>query len=536
MFIDNAQKKQCIMVLGMHRSGTSALSGVLHILGMDIGRDKMGAAEENPKGFFENNQITFLNDRVMHHLGFAWDDPFPFPSDWWQQDCLAEYQQQFIEILETEFATTQLIGFKDPRICVLLPWWQNILQQCHFTPSYPIIYRHPLEVAASLAKRNQFSVQKSVMLWMKHMLDAERYTRHSPRCILSFEQLLAHPAETLTRLISVLQLAFPVTIEERQQEIVRFLEKDLKHHTVTPQKDDASCLPLAQDYYHLLQQLSECSENDSLAILQKIDDLRSRYEEWRSWFCPKELHVTSLIVNHQKAEIHQLKNIAIQHYVAQMFIDTGLGFNGTQVIIKPIQGQERIIEFDLCNYTDLCYLRFDPVNAPAAIHLVSIELLGMDGERYPITTYQTNACHENGSNFIFDTNDPIITFASPAARLQKVVLTLEYVALGNAAYPYIYHKQTQQIQQQAQQIQQQAQQIQQQAQQHDEVIRRYEEKLSREIHSKTQLIQIQDDMIQTMENTLSWKITKPLRVIRNYSAIKQWADRIFTMFRGRNRP
>ena len=238
------------------------------------------------------------------------------------------------------------------------------------------------------------------------------------------------------------------------------------------------------------------------------------------------------LLHAKDVELYQLT----PHYTVQLFIDTSLGFNETQSITKQIQGQERTIEFDLGNYADLCYLRFDPANAPAAIHLVSIELLGMEGERYSISTYQTNACHQNGQNYIFDTNDPMITFASPAARLQKVVITLEYIALGNAAYPYIYHKQAQQIQQQAQQIQQQAQQIQQQAQQHDEVIRRYEEKLSREIHSKTQLIQIQDDMIQTMENTLSWKITKPLRVIRNYSAIKQWADRIFTMFRGRNRP
>ena len=71
----------------------------------------------------------------------------------------------------------------------------------------------------------------------------------------------------------------------------------------------------------------------------------------------------------------------------------------------------------------------------------------------------------------------------------------------------------------------------QQAQQHDEVIRRYEEKLSREIHSKTQLIQIQDDLIQTMENTLSWKITKPLRMIRNYPVLKCWFDGMFAPFR-----
>ena len=259
------------------------------------------------------------------------------------------------------------------------------------------------------------------------------------------------------------------------------------------------------------------------SMVRQIDLEKERYLLKRIF-----LNHYQFYVEHWGSPILMYRQLHHQKF-AQLFIDTGIGFNETQSISKPIHGQERTIEFDLGDYSDISNLRFDPANAPAAIHLVSIELLGMEGERYPITTYQTNACHQHGQNYIFDTHDPIITFASPAARLQKAVITLEYVALGNAAYPYIYHKQ-------AQQIQQQAQQIQQQTQQYDEVIRRYEEKLSREIHSKTQLIQIQDDLIQTMENTLSWKITKPLRAIRNYPALKRWADRMFTMFRERNRP
>lgn len=456
----NENQKNCLVILGMHRSGTSALSGVLNILGMSLGQQMMRSNEYNPKGYFENQPIVDLNDRIMDRLGFAWDDPFPFPENWQQQDFLAVYQHQFVEILESEFTTDQLIGFKDPRICILLPWWQQTLEKCNLTPYYPIIVRHPLEVAASLAKRDRFSVQKSVLLWMKHMLEAEFHTRNQPRCFLSFEQLLRQPVESLSRLASALQFSFPYPLEERKQEILRFLEKDLKHHTLT--EDATPCLPLAIDYYHLLQKLSECADHDSSAMFQKIDDLRTQYENLRTWFCPKELHGTALIVKHLQAEINSKQAEIRQlnpHYHAQLFVDTGIGFNEIQTIAMPVQGQEREIVFDLSSYHDIKTLRFDPLNDLTVLHLNSVQLMTAEGDAIFIDSYQTNACFQNGNNLLFDTPDPNILFSAPVEQAQKLVISLEYIALGQSAYPHLLSHKAQQLSQQAAELTQKDQQL-----------------------------------------------------------------------------
>ncbi len=261
------------------------------------------------------------------------------------------------------------------------------------------------------------------------------------------------------------------------------------------------------------------------------------------------------------AHVQHVFDTVRPHYAAQLFLDTGLGFNETQTMVMPVQGQEREIEFDLSAYRDLKTLRFDPLNDLTVLHLNSVQFMTADGSVLPVDDYQTNACYQKGNNLLFDTPDPNITFAAPVEQAQKVVISLEYIALGPVAYPYLLQEKNRQFIEQAQALQakdtelaQQAQALQakdtelaQQAQvlqskdaelaqqsralqerdqaiqQHNELIRRYEEKLSREIRSRTQLIQVQDDMIQHMENTLSWRITKPLRWLSNFKLLqRQW--------------
>ena len=54
--------QKCIVVLGMHRSGTSVLMGVLSMLGVELGLNLMAPTEGNPRGYFENQSICELND------------------------------------------------------------------------------------------------------------------------------------------------------------------------------------------------------------------------------------------------------------------------------------------------------------------------------------------------------------------------------------------------------------------------------------------------------------------------------------------
>jgi hypothetical protein len=77
--------EKCVLVLGMHRSGTSALTGILNILGADLGLNMMKAAEDNERGFFENRSIYNINEKILESLGSSWDSPFPLPENWWRE-------------------------------------------------------------------------------------------------------------------------------------------------------------------------------------------------------------------------------------------------------------------------------------------------------------------------------------------------------------------------------------------------------------------------------------------------------------------
>ena len=75
---------ECVVVLGMHRSGTSALAGILGLLGVHLGSKLLNApAEENAKGFCEHTGILDLQQTILLTLGSNWDDTRPLPAYWW---------------------------------------------------------------------------------------------------------------------------------------------------------------------------------------------------------------------------------------------------------------------------------------------------------------------------------------------------------------------------------------------------------------------------------------------------------------------
>ena len=184
--------RRVVVVLGMHRSGTSAVAGCLHRLGVDFGPRLMPATEDNPRGYFEHVDFVNLHDRLLLALGRAWDDTSPFPPGWWQGDALADrFCAEAVRLVQRDFADTPLWGFKDPRLCRLLPWWRLRWRELGCEPRFVIVRRPPLEVAASLGKREGFSAAKSHLLWLQHVLDAERETRGCPRVVIDFKAFVA---------------------------------------------------------------------------------------------------------------------------------------------------------------------------------------------------------------------------------------------------------------------------------------------------------------------------------------------------------
>jgi hypothetical protein len=183
-------KNRAIMVLGMHRSGTSAFTGVLSLMGVDLGARLLPASSSNPSGHWEHEEVVSVHDSLLMALGTKWDDPRALPAGWLKSEPAAAHREKLLEIIVRDFAGSPLWALKDPRLCKLLPLWISLLEELDCEPVWVLLARHPCESIRSLESREGFSREKSELLWLRYTLDAERETGHRNRLVITFDQLL----------------------------------------------------------------------------------------------------------------------------------------------------------------------------------------------------------------------------------------------------------------------------------------------------------------------------------------------------------
>ncbi|MNJ13177.1 glycosyltransferase [Pseudomonas alkylphenolica] len=269
--------KKIIIVLGMHRSGTSALTRGLSTLGVALGDALHPAGPDNPTGFWEDSDVIAINNQILGSLGSAHDRVGVIDANVFDLPDIQQIYQTAKELVEQKTASTSIWGMKDPRITRLLPFWKTLLDELGFKVSYVIALRNPLNVAASLTARNQLAPVKSYALWLEHMLQAVAYTQSENRLVVSYDNLLSDPYKQLLRISAALDLCTP-TQEQFDVYAGEFLDKGLRHG----QHNDDELLNnniepaiLAQTY----QLLRECALDelniDSAEFSQQLDTLMS---------------------------------------------------------------------------------------------------------------------------------------------------------------------------------------------------------------------------------------------------------------------
>lgn len=224
------KRQKAIIVVGMHRSGASALSGLLSILGVDFGSQLVTEHLDNPKSVQRSQDIIGVHDRLLSALNLTWNDLDPFPDNWWTDKSVRPFQEELSSIIGRDFGESELWALNDPRMCRLMPLWLQVFREVKAEPYFVHMIRNPIEVAESLRKRNGFSRRKSILLWMLHELDAEQWTRDHPRVFVSYKQLLQNWPGTVERISDGLGISFPVKIASIVEEVSDFLDLELKHH------------------------------------------------------------------------------------------------------------------------------------------------------------------------------------------------------------------------------------------------------------------------------------------------------------------
>ena len=219
-----------ILVAGMHRSGTSALTRLLVGLGCDAPKTLMPADDYNAKGYWESTEIAGLNDDILRSAGSSWDSWEHFGTYWYASPVADGFRARAQTVLANEFSDSALFVLKDPRICRLMPFWLAALQDFGATPHVLLPLRNPLEVAASLHHRDAIEPPFGLLMWLRNVLDAEAESRQCNRAILRYEELLVDWHETATRIGRDLSISWPRQSAAATLEIDADLAPTLRHH------------------------------------------------------------------------------------------------------------------------------------------------------------------------------------------------------------------------------------------------------------------------------------------------------------------
>ena len=225
-------RAHALLIAGMHRTGTSALTRVMNLRGLDLPRTLIpGEQNNNDLGFWEPALVQQAHDRFLESIGSAWDDVSPIPPTVFSSPQADEFAKELEQILRSEYGESTLFVVKDPRLCRLIPVWLDALESYGARPSFIITTRNPLEVAASLRARDGFSATKSCLLWLRHLLDAERDSRGFPRVFVSYENLLRNWVGTTDQIAHALHLFWARSDHATNLQIEDFLSSQLRHHS-----------------------------------------------------------------------------------------------------------------------------------------------------------------------------------------------------------------------------------------------------------------------------------------------------------------
>jgi hypothetical protein len=248
-----------IIVLGMHRSGTSLISEMVHRWGA-FGRiaECLPANQWNARGYWELAPLVDFNNRLLAAVGASWHCP-PNERDNLRMAKMAgqpKYRDEALGLLASMQPTPGVSWFwKDPRLSLLLPFWQQLWGEVRFV----VCLRDPLEICRSLGERDDLSFDVSIVLWQRYMLAILEAMRKAPAIFMSYSALLRNPAGECRRLARFLEgsseLASSNSAAGAMREVV---DRGLRHYGTNARLGQLRLSESQIALQELLERLGRC--------------------------------------------------------------------------------------------------------------------------------------------------------------------------------------------------------------------------------------------------------------------------------------
>jgi GT2 family glycosyltransferase len=272
--------KDVVLVLGMHRSGTSSIAGTVVKLGARPPKTLMPTSHSNPLGYWESARLESLNNDILTSAGSAWDDWRTFNVSWYESQAAKEFERRAIAELSHEFGRSSLIVVKDPRICRMMPFWSKVFNATGRTMRIIIPVRSPLEVSQSLWISNRVPVNTALLLWLRHVLDAEFASREQPRAIIDWTAFIADWRMAVTRIGEQIGISWPRPLSDKvAAEIDHFVAPGLWHNISDPAEMvvHPNVNSWLSECYRAMIELATDPSSDSARLA--LDDVRAEFDK-----------------------------------------------------------------------------------------------------------------------------------------------------------------------------------------------------------------------------------------------------------------
>lgn len=255
-----------VVLLGMHRSGTSVTMSILEELGVFIGDNILGKNDSNPLGHFEDLDFINLNDKILKAAKGDWDNP---PS----LENILEVEEFFEEEIKSLIRAKNLNvvwGWKDPRTCLTLPLFLKHLKNYKLI----VIERDNQEIANSLSKRNGFPIEFSLDLihnYKSQLQENIKDIEGENILNINFEELKENKINTIKNIVNFLDLGSSASIIEQASELIVDKKPMSKDELIVVTLDKIKDLLLEENFQEALSYVEIAIDNISKNLISSTN-------------------------------------------------------------------------------------------------------------------------------------------------------------------------------------------------------------------------------------------------------------------------
>lgn len=325
--------KRALLLLGMQRSAVSALSGLCSASGVELGADNNEAAS------FEHSDIRALHDRLLAVCGSSWDDTRFLPDKWWERAEVEPFYDELKSLIKRDFIHSSLWGANDPCLAKLLPLWYKVLADSGVEPLIVVMLCHPAEAVMSLAESHQFPAVKSLLLWLEHLVEVEKYTRNSKRVFIAHEALVDAPAQILAHVAEQLHISLPLAADrlELTHPVLRHHQEAVLPDTLHPVMD--GWVKSALEAITALKRNPVNTPEQCASLQLSLCEMLAEGQEFFSFWCDEAIAQRSVIEGYKTQLIARENNVLHKDVVCTDLQQWLHNAEAKNTALKGTQGQ-----------------------------------------------------------------------------------------------------------------------------------------------------------------------------------------------------